>query len=114
MIDAIAILLVEKAHVNKGQQQLWARRFADTLTRSTKKCVAVDNVPMSPWKCCMLGEQGNIMMDLIDPCDVMVNEEPSAEELWLWQWMESVPDAEALRVSPPIIDVTGATAGVTG
>ena len=113
-IDAIPILLVEKPHVNKGQCQLWARRFGDALTRSTKKHVVADNVPMSPRKHHMLGEQGNIMMDLIDPCDVMVNEEPSTEELWLWQQMESVPDAEALRISPSIIDVTGATMGATG
>src|SRR5260370_32533079 len=93
-IDAVSILLVEKAHVNKWQHQLWAMRFWDTLTRSMKKCVVADNTPMSPWKCCVLGEQGNVMWSLIDPFGVIMNDEPSAEELWLWQQMESEPDIE--------------------
>ncbi len=113
-IDAVAILLVEKAYVNKGQHQLWTTKFGEKLMKSTKKhAIVADNIPMSPWKHWVLGEQGNMMNDLIDPCDVMEIEEPSAEELWLWQQMESAPDIEVSRVSPLIIDTTEASAGAT-
>src|SRR5260370_18974731 len=89
-IDAVVILLVEKAHVNKGQHQLWTTKFGEKLTKSTKKhAIVADNVPMSPQKHWVLGKQGNMMNDLIDPCGVMEIEEPSAEELWLWQQLES-------------------------
>src|SRR5260370_28495911 len=109
-IDAVVILLVEKAHVNKGEHQLWTTKFGEKLTKSTKKhAIVADNAPMSPQKRRVLGEQGNMVKDLIDPCDAMENEEPSAEEIWLWQQMESVPDIEALRVSPLIIDATEAS-----
>ena len=80
MIDVIVILLVEKPHVNKRQCQLWTVKFGDTLTRS-KKCLVADNVPMISWKWHVLGEQGNMAQGLIDPCDAMLNEEPSTEEL---------------------------------
>src|SRR5260370_37587655 len=111
LIDAIVILLVEKAHVSKGQHQLWTMRFGDTLMRATKKSAVSDNVPMSPWKHRILGEQGNMGEKSIDPCDVIMNKEPSAEELWLWQQMESTPHIEALNVSPLITSMAEASMG---
>ena len=51
-----------------------------TLMRSKKHLMA-DNVLMSPQKQHVLGEQGNMVQGLIDPCNAMLNEEPSAKEL---------------------------------
>ncbi len=113
-IDAVAILLVEKTYVNKWQHQLWMTKFGGTLTRSPKKHAAnLDDVPRSPRKHRILGEQGNMVEALIDPCNVVANEEPSIEELLLWQQMESAPDVETLRVSSLIIDTAEASTGTT-
>ncbi len=73
----------------------------------------LDNVPRSPQKHRILGEQGNMVEALIDPCDVAANEEPSIKELLLWQQMESAPDVETLRVSSLIIDTVEASTGTT-
>ena len=114
LIDAVMILLVEKTYVNKQQHQLWMMKFGGTLTRSQKKHVAdLDDVLRSPWKCHILGEQGNMVEAFIDPCDVVANEEPSTKELLLWQQMESAPDVETLRVSSLIIDTAEASTGTT-
>jgi len=94
----IAVLLVEKTHFSKSQVEKWTTKLQDIPLKTLKQCGSTTCHPNSPHKQHVLGEKGNTLLVDVDPCEEMLNAQPSAEEEWLWAQM-SVGDCQ-LKLPP--------------